>query len=202
MSTNKTPNYKLHAWEKSDKFLMDEMNENFAKLDEKLKAEADGLNTAKADAATVTGLDTTVKGLQTTVNAKVPLAGGTMTGLLTLSGDPTAVKHAATKQYVDNQLKALGKVVAGTYTGNGKASQTITLAGTVLAVLIEVRDGRRSQMGNSYIQGGMALPSFPLDTGAVKISGKTFIVMGESENQYWTMNTADKTFYYIALLQQ
>lgn len=32
----------------------------------------------------------------------VPLAGGTMTGLLTLSGEPTANLHAATKAYVDS----------------------------------------------------------------------------------------------------
>lgn len=37
----------------------------------------------------------------TTDTTKVPLAGGTMTGLLTLSGDPTDNLHAATKQYVD-----------------------------------------------------------------------------------------------------
>ena len=39
MSTNKTTNYALHAWEKDDKFLMDEMNENFAKLDQTLEQE-------------------------------------------------------------------------------------------------------------------------------------------------------------------
>lgn len=37
-------------------------------------------------------------------NKMVPLAGGTMTGLLVLSGDPTANLGAATKQYVDNQI--------------------------------------------------------------------------------------------------
>lgn len=36
--------------------------------------------------------------------AVVPLSGGTMTGLLTLSGAPTASLHAATKQYVDDAL--------------------------------------------------------------------------------------------------
>lgn len=44
----------------------------------------------------------------------VPLGGGTMTGLLTLSGDPTAALHAATKQYVDARV-ATGdiKMIAG-----------------------------------------------------------------------------------------
>ena len=35
---------------------------------------------------------------------KVAKAGDTMTGLLTLSADPTAVLHAVTKQYVDNRV--------------------------------------------------------------------------------------------------
>ena len=46
--------------------------------------------TAAQDAATKAYADT-----------MVPLAGGTMTGLLTLSGAPTANLHAATKAYVD-----------------------------------------------------------------------------------------------------
>jgi hypothetical protein len=37
---------------------------------------------------------------------KVAKAGDTMTGLLTLSGDPTAALDAATKQYVDNMIAA------------------------------------------------------------------------------------------------
>ena len=37
----------------------------------------------------------------------VPLAGGTMTGFLTLNADPTANLHAATKQYVDSSTGTL-----------------------------------------------------------------------------------------------
>lgn len=38
------------------------------------------------------------------LSAYLPLAGGTMTGLLTLSGDPTVDLHAATKKYVDDKI--------------------------------------------------------------------------------------------------
>lgn len=38
--------------------------------------------------------------------SRLPLAGGTMTGALTLSGAPTANLHAATKKYVDDGLEA------------------------------------------------------------------------------------------------
>ena len=34
MSTNKTKNYQLHAWEPGDDFLLAEINENFAALDD------------------------------------------------------------------------------------------------------------------------------------------------------------------------
>ena len=39
---------------------------------------------------------------QTALNAKLNLAGGTMTGKITLDGDPTQALHAVTKQYVDS----------------------------------------------------------------------------------------------------
>ncbi|MDX6191711.1 hypothetical protein SGQ83_20315 [Flavobacterium sp. Fl-318] len=47
----------------------------------------------------------------------VPLSGATMTGLLTLSGDPTANLGAATKQYVDTKAN----IAAPTFTGDAKA---------------------------------------------------------------------------------
>jgi hypothetical protein len=39
---------------------------------------------------------------QTALDAKLGLSGGTMTGKITLDGDPSQALHAATKQYVDN----------------------------------------------------------------------------------------------------
>ena len=41
---------------------------------------------------------------QTTANDALPKAGGTMTGILSLSGAPTLTLHAATKGYVDGQI--------------------------------------------------------------------------------------------------
>jgi hypothetical protein len=52
--------------------------------------------------------------------SRVPLAGGAMTGLLTLSGDPVTTLGAATKQYVDNNL------TAGLNTKVAKAGDTMT----------------------------------------------------------------------------
>lgn len=45
-------------------------------------------------------------------NAALPKSGGTMTGNLTLKGNPTSNLHAATKQYVDNEIvKVNNKIV-------------------------------------------------------------------------------------------
>jgi hypothetical protein len=61
---------------------------------------------------------------QTALDAKLNLAGGTMTGKITLDGDPTQALHAVTKQYVDN-------VEAGLITRPAvKAATTANLAGT------------------------------------------------------------------------
>ena len=48
----------------------------------------------------------------------LPLAGGTLTGNLTLSGDPSANLQAATKQYVDAQVGTKLSLSGGTMTGN------------------------------------------------------------------------------------
>jgi hypothetical protein len=53
----------------------------------------------------VTGKPTTLSGYG--ITDAVPLAGGTMTGPLTLSGDPSSNLHAATKQYVDGLVQGL-----------------------------------------------------------------------------------------------
>ena len=40
------------------------------------------------------------------INTKLPLAGGTLTGALTLSGAPTSANHASTKAYVDASVSS------------------------------------------------------------------------------------------------
>jgi hypothetical protein len=45
--------------------------------------------------------------LQSEINSKLALAGGTMTGKIVLDGDPTQALHAATKEYVDNTASGI-----------------------------------------------------------------------------------------------
>jgi len=66
------------------------------------------------------------------INDLLEKAGGTMTGALVLSGDPTVALHAATKQYVDNGFAAdTITITAGTgLTGGGtlEANRTISVS--------------------------------------------------------------------------
>jgi hypothetical protein len=77
-----------------------------------------------------------VADLTTDLAAKLPLAGGTMTGAITLSGDPTSELHATTKRYVDGLaaginfhapvVAATAGNLAGTY-DNGTSGVGATL---------------------------------------------------------------------------
>lgn len=55
----KTANYGLPKWEKSDFIKMDDFNAAFGKIDETLKANADAV-AAKAEAETVTAIAQTI----------------------------------------------------------------------------------------------------------------------------------------------
>ena len=54
--------------------------------------------------STISGIQSSVSGFQSQLNGKLNLSGGTMTGNLTLRGDPTSALMAATKGYVDNSV--------------------------------------------------------------------------------------------------
>lgn len=72
------------------------------------KAYVDGAVADKADASTLTAHinnKSNPHGVTAVQAGAVPLSGGTMTGLLTLSGAPTANLHAATKAYVDSGIE-------------------------------------------------------------------------------------------------
>lgn len=63
------------------------------------------------------------KAVYDTANGKLDKSGGTMTGLLTLSGAPTANLHAATKAYVDNKVSGQN---SETWTFTLESGSTVT----------------------------------------------------------------------------
>lgn len=47
-------------------------------------------------------------------NSALPKSGGTMSGALTLHGDPSENNHAATKKYVDDLIAGIGNITLQT----------------------------------------------------------------------------------------
>jgi hypothetical protein len=68
--------------------------------------------------------------ITTSIGTKVSKSGDTMTGALTLSGDPTNNLHAATKSYVDNAVSTLTSSYAASNTLLEPTSNVVTWAVT------------------------------------------------------------------------
>ena len=92
---------------------------------------------------------------QTALDAKLSLAGGTMTGALTLSGAPTQDAHAATKAYVDNVSAGINfhQPVRVATTGNITLSGTQTIDGVSLSVgdRVLVKDQTTQTQNGIYV---------------------------------------------------
>jgi hypothetical protein len=96
---------------------------------------------------TVDGVD--IQTLNTTANAALPKAGGTMTGNLVLDADPTASLQAATKQYVDTiaaagihyhtpaRVEAPANLPSTYANGTSGVGATLTNSGTQVAIVID-----------------------------------------------------------------
>jgi hypothetical protein len=112
----------------------------------------------------------------------VPLAGGTMTGFLTLSADPTANLHAVTKQYADTKAP----LASPAFTGNPTApTQAVDDNSTKLATTAYVTnqlsgsgDGTPAMDGTAArgtsTHGARADHVHPTDTSRAPINSPTF----------------------------
>lgn len=109
------------------------------------------------DNATLTSANTYTN---TQINTVLKLSGGTMTGFLTLSGDPTANLHAATKQYVDN---AVTGGIGGNFLrldGTNSPTADISFAGNKLTNLgtpTANADAATKQYVDAAVSGGGAV---------------------------------------------
>lgn len=103
-------------------------------------------------AAELNYVDGVTSNIQTQLDSKLNLSGGTMTGALTLSGAPTADNHATTKIYVDELIAAgihyhdpvrvespdsAGSLTATYDNGTSGVGATLTNNGTQAALVID-----------------------------------------------------------------
>ena len=134
------------------------------------------------------------------IATKVSKAGDTMTGLLTLSGNPTANLHAATKQYVDSEITANsgGSGSEIIYSGNG--SQTLNPGDTAVikllgdlsgnsvgTVLYRNGDNNDRLINNNYSPSAYA--TYTNNTGSA-ITGVGVILVSNQVNHFWFIDRA------------
>jgi hypothetical protein len=130
----------------------------------------------------------------------VPLAGGTMTGALTLSGDPGSSNHAANKTYVDNALLGMGKrgVVRAATTANITIATALnngdTLDGVTLATndLILVKDQSTASQNGVYICQASPARDDLYDTFIEHVGALIAISEGTVNADHMYLCTADK----------
>jgi len=88
----------------------------------------------------------------------LPIAGGTLTGALVLSADPTIALHPATKQYVDNRIVRYDAAQSLTTGQTLQARQNITAAGLAVAnAFTDTTDSTSPATGSIILAGGLGV---------------------------------------------
>jgi hypothetical protein len=99
-------------------------------------------------------IDSHVFANQTTANAALPQAGGTLTGPLVLAADPTVALGAATKQYVEARLGPRNTII----NGNFGVNQRGYVSGTAIAAAAYGHDRWKAGAGGCTYTFTAAVP--------------------------------------------
>jgi len=152
-------------------------------------------------AAARTVLDDASTGDMLTTLGALPLAGGTLTGALTLSGDPSSTNHAANKNYVDNLLLGMGKrgvvraattadITIATALNNNDTIDNVTLSTNDL-VLVKSQD-TASQNG-IYVVGSSPARDDLYDTFIEHVGALIAVSEGTANADTMWLCTSDKS---------
>lgn len=147
-------------------------------------------------------LDGVTAPIQTQIDGKLSLSGGTLTGALTLNADPSNSLHAATKQYVDalgNGIKWKPSVRAATTTNGTLASAFVngtTHDGVTMSTgdRLLIKHQTMSSENGIYIVPASGAPARASDADAFgELNGAVVMVLEGTAN-------GDKGFMQIAEL--
>ena len=133
------------------------------------------LNTLNELAAAIASNPSFATDITSTLAGKVNIAGGTMTGALTLSGAPTTDLQAATKKYVDDSISAIPAP-----TTNLDALTDVDLTGVATGQLLGWNGTSWVPTNNSGAKGdtGAAGPAGAAGTAGLSISAATVTLLG------------------------
>jgi hypothetical protein len=149
-------------------------------------------------------LSGTTSSVQTQLNAKLNLSGGTMSGAIAMGGtnkitglaDPTTAQDAATKNYVDAVAQGLSwkQYVRAASTANLTLSGTQTVDGRSLVALdrVLVKDqSTASQNGIYIVSAGPWTRATDMDTWAEVVSAAVFVSEGTVNGDRGFVCTSD-----------
>jgi len=108
----------------------------------------------------------------------LPLAGGTLTGALTLSGAPTVALHAATKAYADTMLPLAGGTLTGIAAYDDDKSGSYT---------------DRSLVDKAYVN-SVALGSVSVSFAWADVTGKPTTIAGYGITDAYTKTETDAAY--------
>ena len=187
--SNFTENYNLSQWEPEDKVLRGDFNEDNRKIDAAIKAvdvRVDGKADASALAKEISDRAATVAGVQDTLSS--------------------LQSTVAEKQDASGAVK----IKAGSYTGDGAASRTISVGFTPKAVLVTDRQGVTylDAGASSSMIGGLAVTGSPLTFTlsnttypVLEVTANGFIVHYQTFPGYYNIitNGSGTTYNYLAI---
>ena len=108
-----------------------------------------------------------------------------------------------TKAYIESAIAdGAPKIASGTYTGDGKSQQFISLGFTPRAVLVLTKDGLISP-GGGYYYGGLAVTDSPVGYNGfnmIRVTDGGFIVcyILTANNGTFCANAENRVFHYVA----
>lgn len=127
---------------------------------------------------------TFITGLQQSLDSKLAIAGGTMTGYLYLNADPVQPMQAATKEYVDSHLTTIAEPLNQIVVGTGP-SVTATAFSTMDPLTGEVSINYNSTTKSQVdiVGGANVVIAAPSTAGTeVSANGNTVTVLGGNAN--------------------
>ena len=144
----------------------------------------DGVSTFAALPYAASSSSTINAPTQAALDAKLALAGGTMTGLLVLSGDPSAALGATTRQYVDNADTALSTSLSGKLnTTGGTLTGFLTLNADPASALhaapkqyVDTGDALKVSKSGDTMTGALVLAADPAN--ALEAATKGYVDSG------------------------
>ena len=183
MASSYTTNYQLNQWAAADKVLREEFNQDNAKIDGALAA------------------------IQSAVAQEAAQRQQAVTAEAQARQAADLAEQQARETAVEAVAAVIPQIAFGTYTGNGAASQTISLAFTPTVVFVCRMDGGLYiNSGSGHVYGGLALtgnPAYHDYNGthpSVSIVTNGFTVYYQKIDSYSTIssNKEDTVFHYIA----